>query len=317
MNDCVRHLGQSPNVDLHIVEVAFGDRPFEVTGTHPGDIQLRTTDELWVKECSINLAISRLATGWKYAAYVDGDFHFTRHDWALEAIHLLQHYDFVQLFSTYADVTGGAATSWNGHRPYRLNSSFTWNFLHPRDFLQSRMERAGKDPGYFKRTAATKAFPYGFWPGAPGGAWAWRRPAFETTGGLLDTCILGSGDYHMAVGLANLPDTHVEMMLGLEGYTRAIKNWQARAAKLAGNIGCVDNFAVHHWHGNKGSRGYGDRPDILRQHAFDPSRDIHRDWQGLWKWDGGKPALRDAARRFFLDRDEDSRELRDVKRPLV
>lgn len=316
LNDCIRHLRQSPNVDLHVVEVAFGDRPFEVS-CEPGDIQLRTTDEIWVKENSINLAVGRLAPGWKYAAYVDGDFHFTRHDWALEAIHLLQHYEFVQLFSTYADLTGETATSWQGHRPYRLNSSFAWNYLHQKEFLQAQMERAGKDPGYFKAKMRGEKFPFGFWPGAPGGAWAWRHSAFDTVGGLLDTCVLGSGDYHMAVGLAKLPDNHVEMMLGIPGYIRAIKEWQQHAAKLTANIGCVDNFAVHHWHGNKGSRGYGDRPSILKDHAFDPYRDVQRDWQGLWKWSGDKPRLRDAARRFFLSRNEDNPHLLDAKGPLI
>ena len=46
---------------------------------------------------------------WKYGATIDADFHFTRHDWALETVHQLQHYDFVQLFSSYADLSGDAA----------------------------------------------------------------------------------------------------------------------------------------------------------------------------------------------------------------
>jgi hypothetical protein len=315
-NDCYRHFKSSPNVIPYRVEVAFGDRPFEVTGDDPNDRQYRTTDEMWLKENSINLAVSRLPVDWKYAGYVDGDFHFTRHDWALEAIHLLQHYDFVQLFSTYADITGETATSWQGARPYRLNSTFAWNYQHGAQFLETQLGKKASDPGYFKM-AASKQFPFGFWPGAPGGAWAWRRSAFETVGGMLDTCVLGSGDYHMAAGLAMLPDTHAEMKLALPGYIRAIQEWRDRAAQLHANIGCVDNFAVHNWHGNKVSRGYGGRVDILRNFQFDPYRDIQRDWQGLWKWDGRKPQMRDAARRFFLDRNEDESTLRDSKRPLV
>lgn len=301
--------------------MAFGDRPFEVTGDDPHDMQLRTTDEMWLKENSINLAVARLPVDWKYAGYVDGDFHFTRHDWALEAVHLLQHYDFVQLFSTYADITGETATSWQGHRPYRLNSTFAWNYQHPEEFKQTQLARGGKhDPGYYVKplaAMASKQFPFGFWPGAPGGAWAWRRSAFETVGGMLDTCILGSGDYHMAAALAMLPDKHVEMKLALPGYIRAIQEWRDRASRLHANIGCVDNFAVHAWHGNKVSRGYGSRVDILRNFQFDPYRDIQRNWQGLWKWDGRKPRMRDAARRFFLDRNEDEATLRDAKGPLV
>lgn len=316
LNDCYRHFRNAANVIPHRVEVAFGDRPFEVTGDDPNDLQLRTSDEMWLKEASINLAVSRLPADWKYAGYADGDFHFTRHDWALEAIHLLQHYDFVQLFSTYADLTGETATSWQGHRPYRVNSAFAWNYQHGKQFLQAQLGKRAADPGYFK-VQLSKEFPFGFWPGAPGGAWAWRRSAFETVGGLLDTCVLGSGDYHMAAALAKLADAHAEMRLQLPGYIRAIQEWRDRAARLDANIGCVDNFAVHFWHGNKISRGYGDRVDILRGFQFDPYRDIQRDWQGLWKWDGRKPKMRDAARRFFLDRDEDEATLRDAKRPLV
>jgi hypothetical protein len=316
-NDCYRHFKNSPNVIPHRAEVAFGDRPFEVTGDDHNDLQLRTTDEMWLKENSINLAVSKLPVDWKYAGYVDADFHFTRHDWALEAVHLLQHYDFVQLFSTYADITGETATSWQGHRPYRLNSSFAWNYQHPEQFKAAQLARSKADPGYYVKPLASKQFPFGFWPGAPGGAWAWRRPAFEAVGGLLDTCILGSGDYHMAAALAKLPDTHVEMKLALPGYIRAIQEWRDRAGQLHANIGCVDNFAVHSWHGNKVSRGYGGRVDVLRNFQFDPYRDIQRDWQGLWKWDGRKPQMRDAARRFFLDRNEDEATLRDAKGPLV
>src|SRR5208283_1154543 len=94
------HMRASANVKLYIVEIAYGDRPFEVAG--PGDVRLRTSDVLWHKENAINIAVSRLPCGWKYAAYVDGDFNFSRHDWALEAIHQLQIYSFVQLYSNYA-----------------------------------------------------------------------------------------------------------------------------------------------------------------------------------------------------------------------
>jgi hypothetical protein len=106
------HIEASPNVVLHVVEVAFGDRPHEVTSSNnPLDLQLRTDSSLWIKECAINEGVRRFPPDWQYGGYVDGDFHFTRHDWALEAIHMLQHHSFVQLFSTYADLTGETATS--------------------------------------------------------------------------------------------------------------------------------------------------------------------------------------------------------------
>jgi hypothetical protein len=79
---------------------------------NPLDLQLRTDSSLWIKECAINEGVRRFPPDWQYGGYVDGDFHFTRHDWALEAIHTLQHHSFVQLFSTYTDLTGETATSY-------------------------------------------------------------------------------------------------------------------------------------------------------------------------------------------------------------
>ena len=127
VNDCIRHLRGMANVDLHVVELAYGDRPFEVTGNHANDVQLRTSSELWHKEQLINLGVSHFPADWKYGAYVDGDFTFTRHDLAIEAIHQLQHYDFVQLFSSYADLSGD--TYGTGQRPLRVNNGFAYNYV--------------------------------------------------------------------------------------------------------------------------------------------------------------------------------------------
>jgi hypothetical protein len=125
MNDFRQHMASSPNVVLHAGELAYGERPFEVTGLDPGDVQLRTSDELWHKENLLNAVIKRFPADWKYGAWIDADFHMTRRDWALEAIHQLQHFDFVQLFSSYSDITVQ-------HRPYRLMPSFAWSTTNGR-----------------------------------------------------------------------------------------------------------------------------------------------------------------------------------------
>ncbi len=101
-HDFRRHMERTANVRLHIVEVAFGDRPFEVTSSeNPNDVQLRTSHTLWLKKNALNIGVQRLPSGWKYAAYVDADFHFTRHDRALETIHKLQYSPWVQPYSSY------------------------------------------------------------------------------------------------------------------------------------------------------------------------------------------------------------------------
>src|ERR1035441_8223599 len=227
------HMEASPNIALHVVEVAFGDRPHEVTSPdNPLDLQLRTDTSLWIKECAINEGVRRFPPDWQYGGYVDGDFHFTRHDWALEAIHMLQHHSFVQLFSTYTDLTGETATSHLGHRPYRMSMSFAWNYLHQTDFLSSRRARRGGTDTYYAKLRPSKAFPFGHPPRATGGAWAWRRDAFEMVGGMLDTCVLGSADWHMAFGLVQATNVAAEMKRCTGPYVEAVLNWQARAAKL-------------------------------------------------------------------------------------
>src|SRR5581483_4572450 len=64
------HMSTCPNVVLHVGELAYGDRPFEVTGNDPLDVQLRTGHELWHKENILNAVIARFPPDWKYGAYI-------------------------------------------------------------------------------------------------------------------------------------------------------------------------------------------------------------------------------------------------------
>lgn len=313
-NDFRRQMARSPNVRYHAIELAYGDRPFEVTDPRQNgdDIQVRTDCEMWHKENLINAAVRSFPADWKYGGYCDTDFSLTRHDWALEAIHLLQHYDFVQLFSSYTDITGKMATSWVGQRPFRMNASFAFNYLHQDWFLRMSEKRRRMNLGgdtYYGPMPVTERFPFGLPPGATGGAWAWRRSAFDTVGGMLETCILGSGDWHMAFGLIEATNVAAEMKRCTEPYIRAVLAWQSRAAKLTRNIGCVDQHAVHHFHGSKSKRQYGERWQILRKHGFDPQADLTKDWQGVFRWEGSKPRLRDDMRRYFITRNEDDSNL--------
>jgi hypothetical protein len=283
VNQFRRHMQPSANVRLYVGEAALGDRPFDVTDpANPDDHRFRTRHELWHKENLLNLVIQRFDPDWQYGAYVDGDFHFTRHDWALQAVHLLQTYDFVQLFSTYSDLSPE-------HGPLNVLPGFAYA-------LRNNLDVTGKP--------ISPASGYGR-PGSPGGAWAFRRDAFDKVGGLLDTCILGSADWHMAVGLAQLEVDHPDTTRCGEPYRHSIRVWQERAKVINRNIGFVRCHAVHHWHGPKSRRGYSWRWQILRDHAFDPYADIYRDSQGLWQLTPAKPRLRDDIRAYFASRSED------------
>ncbi len=294
MNDFRQHMQASPNVVLHAGELAYGDRPFEVTGGDPLDVQLRTSHELWHKENLLNLLIRRFPPDWEYGAVIDVDFHMTRRDWALEAIHQLQHFDFVQLFSSYADLSAE-------HRPYRITPSFAFQHVNQRNGI-SKCPPSGS----YGSTG----------PGATGGAWAFRRSAFDTVGGLLDVCILGSADWHMAFGLVGKANTAPEIKRCSAPYMEAVRHWQDRASLLKENIGFVENHAIHHFHGSKVFRAYGDRWKILRDHSYNPATDIVPDWQGVWQLAGNKPRLRDDIRKYFRARNEDDPALRGGERLL-
>lgn len=293
-NDFKHHIERTPNVVLHVGELAYGERPFEVTDScNPNDIQFRTNCELFHKENILNEIIKRFPHHWKYGGYIDADFSFTRHDWALETIHKLQHHDFVQLFSTYGDLS---------HRGYghnkitRMNSSFAATYVDSGHCLPGSV-----NPGGW-------GMKYGKWcpVGATGGGWAFTRHGFNTVGGLLDPCILGHADWFMAFGLVceKAPDMHDDKYH--PNYFGAIDAWQTKAALIKKNIGYVDQFAVHHFHGSKKNRGYSTRDQILAKHQFDPINDIRKNWHGIWELCGNKIGLRDDIRAYFLARDEDS-----------
>lgn len=262
---------------LYTTEMAFGDRPHEVTqADNPRHIQLRSTHELWHKEQMLNIAISRLPSDAKYVAWIDADVMFHRHDWIEETIHQLQHYKFVQLFSHATDLSPM-------FQPMKTHTSFVHDWYHgtPKD-----------EHGYMK-------------PGHPGYAWAGTMEALHACGGLLDHAILGSADRHMAD--AFLGRVHKGYHKNIhKNYKKLCEQWQKRAMHhVNGNIGYVSGTISHYWHGSKQNRHYNDRWKILVEHQFDPLTDIWRDTQGLWQLTHEKPGLRDAIRKYFRSRAED------------
>jgi hypothetical protein len=273
-----KHIEDSGAI-LYTIEVATGGRHFEVTQAgHPRHIQLRAQTELWRKENLQNIGVAHLPHDWKYVALCDADFLNTRPDWVQETLQALQRYDAVQLFSTFSSLKAD-------HTVESTSDGFVYAWTKSRPL----------PAGYSVR-------------GAPGGEWAYRRSAWESVEGLLQTPILGSADWYMSYALAGLSDTVKDTELGkcAPQYIAAIKEWCDRARALNGNIWYLDNHAIHYWHGPIAKRGYGWRWKILGSNCFDPYKDLKTEHSGLLELRGNKPRLRDEIRAYFRSRQEDS-----------
>ncbi len=263
---------------LYTVELALRDRHHEVTSaSNPRHIQLRSNSEMWHKENLLNIGISRLPEDWKYAAWMDADMQMSRPDWVTETVHQLQHYRWVQMFSSYADL---------GYHNECTKPMYSFAYLLRKNLLTGDQS-------------------YNYENSAPGGGFAFRREAFEDVGGLLDTCILGSADFHMAYALANKYNWHKDLKECSTGYAQSIRDWSRLALSNKGSVGYVENHALHYYHGPRANRFYQTRWQILKRNHFDPRTDLKYDHQGVLSWVGNKPLLEEEVKNYFRVRDED------------
>jgi hypothetical protein len=287
--------------NLLVVELAYGDREYEVTDeSNPFHIRIRSDTSLWHKENLINIGITRLPSNWKYVAWVDADIDFVRPDWIEETVHELQHHPVVQMFEDAIDMGPD-------HQVLTTSKSFAYCY-------RKNLTYNGKNA----TTSAKQEVPSGYYYSYPshgkglywhpGYAWAATKDAINTLGGLFDLGIAGAGDHHMACCLIGKGAASVPSSVTKE-YKRQVLHWEERAARLHKNIGYVKGTIYHFWHGKKRDRHYKDRWQILTENKYDPVKHIHKDWQGLLTLYPGHEDLRDDMRDYFQSRNEDSIDL--------
>ncbi len=275
--ECIERLQGTPNVKLHVVEAAHGDRQHELEESK-GGLRLRIHSNAWVKENLINLGIRHLLPrDWRYVSWADGDLEFRDPHWAQAALHQLQHFPIIQPWQQCADLRPHGGIS-------ALHTSFGYT----------------DQTGTRKRQTAN-----GYTYGHTGYAWAATRAFYEQVGGLVDFCILGSADHHMALACVGEVDRTVHTKM-ITPFFRRLHEWQARALRMTHKeVGFSVGRIEHHFHGSKARRYYRERWQILVENGFNPDTDLMYDDQGVIHI-VGKPALEHAIRHYNRSRMEDS-----------
>jgi hypothetical protein len=271
----------TPCVSLHLVEAAYGDRQHELVEEKEHGLRLRVDTNAWIKENMINVGVRHLLPcDWRYVAWIDTDIEFRNPSWAQETLHQLQHFAVVQPWSHCVDV---------GHRGAVLDTHVSFGYS---DCTGERRRKGTFNPN-------------GYTYGHTGYAWAATRGWWEQVEGLMDFCILGSADHHMALACVGESEKTIHSKM-IPSFFRRILEWETRAMRVThGEVGFVEGRIEHHFHGPKKRRYYKERWKILVDAGFDPDKDLMRDEQGVFKI-VGKPALERAIRQYNRSRLEDS-----------
>lgn len=311
----LKHAG----INYVIVEMQLGHRPFMVTEAgNPHHVQIRGVDEFWHKENLQNLGWQRamqLDPGIREVMFSDADLRpmCEPRAWFEEIWHECQHHQAVQCFE------------------YIMNLDSESNPLaSPRRGFMGSYRRGARKMPVFKgqglnksqkgiKTSDKDGVDSGaFWLGSPGGAWAWNHEALLQVGGLLDICILGSADWHMAQGLLGFLEP-VEGEHWHPDYAKALYNWQERALRwVKKDVGFVRGGVLHDNHGPMLYRYYVNRKMILVENEFQPSVDLKRDAHGLYQletWEPRQIDMRDDVVDYFRARMEDMQEFRKIEKP--
>ncbi len=278
--ECYERLLKTPNVEVYVVEAAFGERAHEVAVYgDPKHLQLRTCSEIWVKENLINLGVRYLLPrDWRYMSWIDADVEFREEFWAMEAMQQAQSFAVLQPWQTCSDLG-----PW-GNSTQQF-SSFGWCW----------------QAGVKIQTHPSQPYRYAH----SGFAWVCRRDWYEAANGLYDKAILGSGDHHMAwacVGSAVSSSVDGRMTAG---FKRSVQDWEDKVVPVThGQVGYSSGRIEHNFHGPKARRAYRGRWQILIEYKYDPFKDLVYDHQGMIQI-VGKPGLENAIRHYNRSRQED------------
>lgn len=106
------HGVRAQGLRLMVVELAFGDAPFEVpAGLSDRLVRRRAESVLWQKERLLNIGLRDLPTACDKVCWLDADLIFENDDWASETSRLLDSYVVVQPFESACWLPKGATAA--------------------------------------------------------------------------------------------------------------------------------------------------------------------------------------------------------------
>jgi len=295
-NQFLEWIKNFPNVMVYVVELAHADRPHVITDpNNPFHIQVRGSQAYFHKEALIRIGMSYLPTWATKVAWIDADCQFTNPNWVNETLAALDHYKFLQLFSEYIDVDRQNQVIGKTH-------GFVWGWKNGTKMTETKptQDQYGKGCGTGEITVGLKD--------APGLAWAARLDAVNAIGGIPAWMIVGAGDWHLAYCLIG-EGVNIQEDWYTDGYKLLLRKLQEDCDRyICGNVGYLENLAIHYHHGPKSKRGYGWRWGILKKYNFDPILDLSQDHQGLYVITPTKQQMIQEIAEYFFTRDEDSTE---------
>jgi len=274
---------------LLIVELAYGDQDFVLTGQAKNLLQLRGDSVMWQKEALTNVGTKILRErGYENVGWLDGDTIFET--------------NYEQWFESIKE----------GMREQNIIQVF--------DRVEHKFEEVDlSEPGSLSNYAKSDKPIEKIWKTGLG--WVVRGEIWDKLG-WYDLGIVGSGD--RLLFLASVSDDIAPLIVGSPqfassaGYTKSYLEWAAKWAKeIDGRFGYLEGVvATSEEHGSHDNRQYYDREIALREAGYDPYEHITRDENGVMQWTDGTPdELKEVLWHFFERRREDGSDIPNNPRP--
>ncbi|KAH9259676.1 hypothetical protein BASA81_002098 [Batrachochytrium salamandrivorans] len=271
---------------LTVVELAFGeDAEFEIQAdddlTRVIHVKTPSTSNvLWHKEALLNVALRSLKTGdCPLVVWLDSDV-VLEDGWMEATKHMLTEHAIGQPFTKLVRLPKGIFSPysyWSEARERRMGQGFREGQLHFGIANQ----------------------------GHTGFAWAARRSALDSLGGLYDKAVVGGFDSLLTNALWN-PRCETRMNKAMQKDFE--HQWAINARRHFPFLGQINVTirAAAFWHGEIKDRNYQDRHLILLEHSFDPQTHVAVGAGGELVWTLNAPTqLQRDVFDMFTNRQED------------